>query len=79
MPFQPRHKDLDLYRSLAIGAFTEMQTQRLPGMKRDLTPEERTSLAQLRGAVQMLNNLGAIDRKWLDLHTKDDGQDVNRR
>lgn len=72
MPYQPKQSDLDSYRSFAIGEFTSMKTCRLPGMKRDLTPEERVSLAQLRGAVIALNRLGAIDRAWLDRHTKDD-------
>ena len=41
------------------------ESLRLPGMGRDLTPEERLTLAYLQGSLAILNRLGAIKDDWI--------------
>ena len=66
MAYLPDLNTLTLYRSMAVDEFTSMNDQlRLQGAKKNASPDDRVSLANLRAALRLLNRLGAVDPTWL--------------
>lgn len=57
--------ELLLFESFVHDGWCNTHTDRLKGMKRNLTPEENRVLAFYYGAIRILNRQGAISKDWL--------------
>jgi len=64
MTFEPHITALAEYKSFAIDEFKEMGRTRLRGSTGNLSAHDMALLSQLRGAIRLLNKIGAIRPEW---------------